>query len=452
MSGQMPGGFNPYGGAQNPYQRQFNRAPNVFGQSAAALNGAMDSTFQGLGYRPMMVNAQAGSYDPAQMSRSALQQGSYNPAMARGTSYNGATVNAGSMTPALLRDQDLSAYMNPYTSNVIDTTLADIERARQMQENVTNAQATAAGAFGGSRQALRETENNRNFLDQSARSAAQLRNAGFVNAQQMGLADVGAMNNANQFNVGLNMQGQLANQASQNAASQFGAQSQLQANLANAAARNAARQFGSQNQFAGNLANMTAANQAGQFNASNALRADMANQGAIQNANAQRLAAAGQLGNLANLGFGMGNSANAGVQQQGAYARSLMQQLMGAGRGQFERFAQQPYMQQQLLNNTLSGLPIPQTTTQSRSPGLFDYLTLGASVLASDERLKDGLTRIGTYKGFPMYRWRWNKLAESLSERLGPTVGVVAQEVRKLRPDAVTEGPDGFLRVNYGAL
>ena len=55
-----------------------------------------------------------------------------------------------------LATTDLDAYMDPYTQNVIDLGQQDIERQRQMASNTLGAQAEAAGAFGGSRQAVQE--------------------------------------------------------------------------------------------------------------------------------------------------------------------------------------------------------------------------------------------------------------------------------------------------------
>ncbi len=59
-------------------------------------------------------------------------------------------------------------YMNPYENQVVQNTLADIERARQGQISAEGARATAAGAFGGTRQAV-----TRSLVDEAA-----LRNAG----------------------------------------------------------------------------------------------------------------------------------------------------------------------------------------------------------------------------------------------------------------------------------
>jgi len=63
----------------------------------------------------------------------------------------------------------------------------------------------------------------------------------------------------------------------------------------------------------------------------------------------------------------------------------------------------------------------------------------------SDRRLKLDVTRIGTGRyGLPLYVWRyvWGNVG----------VGYMADEVARVRPDAVRIGADGFARVNYGAL
>jgi len=62
----------------------------------------------------------------------------------------------------------VNKYMNPYEQQVIQNSLADIERVRQGQISAEGARATAAGAFGGTRQAV-----TRSLVDEAA-----LRNAG----------------------------------------------------------------------------------------------------------------------------------------------------------------------------------------------------------------------------------------------------------------------------------
>lgn len=72
--------------------------------------------------------------------------------------------------------------------------------------------------------------------------------------------------------------------------------------------------------------------------------------------------------------------------------------------------------------------------------------TLGAAAIyASDRRIKTDITQIGMLdNGLPIYKFRY-KGGESLH------VGVMAQDVEQVNPDAVIE-IDGIKHVNYGAL
>ena len=66
--------------------------------------------------------------------------------------------------------------------------------------------------------------------------------------------------------------------------------------------------------------------------------------------------------------------------------------------------------------------------------------------ILSDARLKHDIVLLKRLdNGIGLYRFRYN-----WSNRL--YVGVVAQEVEAIRPDAVTRGADGYLRVAYGRL
>ncbi|MBP2311879.1 hypothetical protein [Azospirillum soli] len=128
------------------------------------------------------------------------------------------------VTAGKFTDANLSAYMSPYTGAVIDTTNAELGRQNDILQNQTNARAAAAGAFGGSRQAILNAENNRNFMDTVARSTAQLNNQNFAQAQSaIGLDQNRALqaagmnqqmdwNTASQ-NASLRQQADLANQS-----------------------------------------------------------------------------------------------------------------------------------------------------------------------------------------------------------------------------------------------
>jgi hypothetical protein len=242
-----------------------------------------------------VMNTHAASAGPAQQMAAAQ--------MARGDVRD---VQAGQFPGA-----NLGAYMNPYTGAVIDTTLGQLGRQNDILQNQANARASAAGAFGGSRQAVMNAENNRNFMDTAGQVTSNLYNQNFSQAQQAiqadqnralqaggmnqqadlsvgqanlanrqasGLQNMLAGNSMNQFNAGLAQQAGMATSAAHNSAAaqqaananqmaQYNAGLQQQAGMATSLAHNAA------------LANQAAAqNRAGEFNATAAMRAQEANQ------------------------------------------------------------------------------------------------------------------------------------------------------------------------------
>ena len=77
-----------------------------------------------------------------------------------------------------------SSYMNPYETAVIDAAMGDLTRAGEQQKQALRARAVQAGAFGGNRAALAESELDRNLLQQQAKTAAGLRAQGYGQAQQ----------------------------------------------------------------------------------------------------------------------------------------------------------------------------------------------------------------------------------------------------------------------------
>lgn len=84
----------------------------------------------------------------------------------------------------------ISAYQNPFTSEVIDRSLSDLDRKRQMQLQQSAGQSLANRAFGGSRQAVREALTNEAFARQAGDMAANLRLQGFNTALGAAQQDV----------------------------------------------------------------------------------------------------------------------------------------------------------------------------------------------------------------------------------------------------------------------
>lgn len=274
------------------------------------------------------------------------------------------TAAAGGLDHAMQGTQDamagpnIGAFQNPYTQQVTDNTLNDLERQRQMQMNDIGASASAAGAFGGSRHGVAEALTNEGFARQGANASGLLNHQG--------------------FNTAL---------------------------------------------------------------------------GAAQNQQGVQMAGAGQLGALGNQAFNTSQAITNQQSQQGLQAQAMQQQLIDAARGSFAQYTNAPT---NALNTNLAALGASQTgqqtETKSSNPGLFDYLSIGAGLFASDPRLKENVVPLGDVKGIPFYSWDWNEEGEKIADASQPTIGVMADELKAIYPDLVTRGDDGYLRVDYAAL
>lgn len=108
-------------------------------------------------------------------------------------------------TPGLLQ-ADIGAYQSPYQQQVIDQTMADIQRQSDIAQQLAQSRAIKAGAFGGSRSALLETEATRPYIEQQARTSAALRQAGFEQAQRAAESDIERQMRDRQFQAGIQQQ------------------------------------------------------------------------------------------------------------------------------------------------------------------------------------------------------------------------------------------------------
>jgi len=286
-------------------------------------------------------------------------------------------------------NQNIEQYMNPFTRAVTDQSLQDLERSRQLQQQQTAAQATAAKAFGGSRQGVAEAETNRAFGENAARLIAQQNAQAYEAAQRASEADLARQMQSQQLNQAqdlattqqsLQLAGQFglanqqaaleaarANQATGLTASQANQEAMLRANLANQGYDFNVGQLNTQNQQQANLANQAAQNQIALANAQNFLQSNLANQGAGLQANQQRTVAANQLAsaatNLQNLGFAQANQ----MRDQGLLQQGFTQQQIDAIRNL-------PLEQQQILNqamgiNVAGGSGMQQSSSSGQ--GLF---------------------------------------------------------------------------------
>ncbi len=302
---------------------------NIYQQAADYLTSAGTGMQNAMDYQPMTISGT--SYTPS--------------AMAGANTITPQSVSAGQIGTT-----NLSQYMNPYTQNVIDTSMADLDRQRQMTQQQNSASAAAAGAFGGSRQGLVEAETNRGFADAAARTTAGLQQQGFLNAQQMAGQDIASR-----------MQAQLANQSAG-----------LTSGIQNAA-----------NQLTTQQANQAATNQANQFGATQGMNAALANQQMGLAGAQNQLNAASQLGNLSNTGFNMGNTLQQQQWQQGVFQQQMQQQLLNDAMQQFYGYANSPLNYMNMMQGAISGSPLAnnQTRTSQYQPGLGDYLSYGLQMI-----------------------------------------------------------------------
>lgn len=251
---------------------------NVYDRAAGALQGAVGGTNAAMGYQPMQVG---------------------------GAGYSAAQLSGANLRP----------YQNPYTQQVINGSMRDLNRARQMTLNDVGAQATSAGAFGGDRHGLVEAQANADYMRRAGDLSANLNNQNFMQAQSAAMSDVNARNQQRAFNAGNSLQAQLANQS----------------------------------------AGLTG--------------------------NSQRIGAAGQLGNLANLGFGFGQQINADQASQGAQQQAMMQAIINAAQGRFQGFTGSPGQSLSYPLAAIGAAPVPQSAQTSQNPGIFNYLALGLGLL-----------------------------------------------------------------------
>jgi hypothetical protein len=137
-------------------------------------------------------------------------------------------------------------------------------------------------------------------------------------------------------------------------------------------------------------------------------------------------------GNLANILAGAGA-------QQGQSQQNLATILANIAAGQGSQVG------------ALPGIPGVEET-QGILGNIGKAATGIAALSASDIRLKENIQRVGqSVNGIPLYVWDWNEDGRRVTGETSG-FGVIAQEVRETHPEAVVEGEDGWLRVNYGVL
>jgi hypothetical protein len=342
--------FVPYTGPRvagfNPDQLQgFDATRNMFGQSMSFDPRQKLNT---------LANQSTPTVTPFTGSATQLQPAAMQQAanIAPIDLYSGASVNRGAIRdvkPQSLLSTDLGAYQNPFQSQVIDNTIGDLNRARQIQLQSDQDAAIGRGAFGGSRSAILESETNKNFADAVAKASGNLRSQGFDRATSLAGQDIGRQFSADQY-----MSDADRAVAMQNAT--FGQQAGLarQGLLGDVAQNQAqldARRFG---------ADQSALNQFGLQQGSYNNAMNMANMDAINRARfmqpglemQNRQFRAGLLGNqLSDQYRNLGLLSGIGSQQQG-----LQQAGMDSGYNEFMRALNYGPQQLGLLSSSVFGM------------------------------------------------------------------------------------------------
>jgi hypothetical protein len=218
-----------------------------------------------------------------------------------------------------------SQYMNPYVEQALTPMLDEQRRQAEITRLNDASRLTKAGAFGGSRQAIMESELN----DNTARLMSEILGRGYKDAYDTGL---GAFQNDEGR--------RLDTMKSQAADNQFGARYGLDT-------------------LKGAL--------------------DARSTGADVNNRADALTLDALRGQ-SSLGTNMTRDEMAILSQMldaGGIDRDILQQGMDADRGQFEEERDYPYRQTQFMQSLLQGLPLATQTTSYEQPSLFQTLLSG---------------------------------------------------------------------------
>lgn len=94
-------------------------------------------------------------------------------------------------------------YMNPYQQNVTDIALREAQRKGELDKNALMTGAISRGTFGGARNALMQTEQQRNLNQQLADIQAQGSQQAYQNAQQQFNTDIARRQQAQQYAAGI---------------------------------------------------------------------------------------------------------------------------------------------------------------------------------------------------------------------------------------------------------
>jgi len=264
--GQPRIGGNMTGGGASVFDLAGMLGLNAGTAGANTTDGTALSRFSGYrpaaeaqtqGYAPSGAVSPQG-YDPSMASAQGYQAQGYQAGMVDPNAFRVGQTTVGPMSQASARnftDANFSAYENPYTTAVTDTTMADIDandgriRAQQAAQQASN------GGVRNSNNAVLSALTEGELSRARASSLANIRSQGFNTSAGLITGDNDRQANVSQFNAGQANQGVLAQAQADASRNQLLAQLQSAGILSNQSAGNDAARFGA-----------GAANDAGQFN------------------------------------------------------------------------------------------------------------------------------------------------------------------------------------------
>ena len=164
----------------------------------------------------MLGKGQALSNQPYQAYTGPLTAGSsalQNQAFTGIANLNIPTGGQTTFVPGSYTDAGVSQkYMNPYLQTALDPQIAEARRQAEIENLKNKTAATRAGAYGGSRQALMESENERNLLQNLANITGQGYQKAYDTGAQQFLAEQNLQKGVTEANRAYGLQGLAAQQ------------------------------------------------------------------------------------------------------------------------------------------------------------------------------------------------------------------------------------------------
>jgi hypothetical protein len=257
-------------------------------------------------------SAQGMGYTPSQFQSPFQAPSAFEPGTFQGGTFN---------------TQQAQQYMNPYLQTALNPALEEARRQAEISRTQQAGRLAQAGAFGGSRQAIMESELNRNLMQAQNKMIGE----GYASAYDKAMAQYNA-------DMARSMQAQQLGEQSR----QFGAGQGMQA-------AQLAAQYGSDAQ--------RQAEQSRQFGATYGLEGL-----------AKQLAAAQTLGSLAQTASAEQRANLAQQLAAGAQQRDIEQQGIAADLAEFQTQRDYPYKMLQFQQSMLQGMPIQSVAAQYQQP------------------------------------------------------------------------------------